>query len=215
MKKQQHYVITLGRKYGSGGGEVAKKLSQKLGIPYYDKEILQMVADESGIKESYFHVADERAGDKILYKIIKSMSPKISSPSVDGNILSDDNLFMFQSQVIQKLAEQESCIIIGRCADVVLRDHPKVARIFINADRVPRMLRLKERLGVDTNKEIEKIMKKTDKQRSDYYNYYTGKKWADMDNYDLILDSGVLGIDTCVDVIAAYVEIRGFKEADK
>ena len=70
MKKQQHYVITLGRKYGSGGGEVAKKLSQKLGIPYYDKEILQMVADESGIKESYFHVADERAGDKILYKII-------------------------------------------------------------------------------------------------------------------------------------------------
>ncbi|MBR5347926.1 MAG: cytidylate kinase-like family protein [Lachnospiraceae bacterium] len=215
MKKQQHYVITLGRKYGSGGGEVAKKLSEKLGIPYYDKEILQMVADESGIKESYFHVADERAGDKILYKVIKSMSPKISSPSVDGNILSDDNLFMFQSQVIQKLAEQESCIIIGRCADVVLKDHPRLCRIFINADKIPRLLRLKERLGVDTNKEIEKLMKKTDKQRSDYYNYYTGKKWADMDNYDMILDSGVLGIDTCVDVIAAYVEIRGFKEAGK
>ena len=215
MKKQPHFVITLGRKYGSGGGEVAKKLSEKLGIPYYDKEILQMVADESGIKESYFHLADERAGDKILYKIMKSMAPKISSPSVDGNILSDDNLFMFQSQVIQKLAEQESCIIIGRCADVVLKDHPRVARIFINADKIPRMFRLKERLGVDTNKEIEKIMKNTDKQRSEYYNYYTGKKWADMNNYDLILDSGVLGIDTCVDVIAAYAEIRGFKETEK
>ena len=215
MKKQPHYVITLGRKYGSGGGEVAKKLSEKLGIPYYDKEILQMVADESGIKESYFHVADERAGDKILYKVIKSMAPKISSPSVNGNILSDDNLFMFQSQVIQKLAEQESCIIIGRCADVVLKDHPRVARICINTDKISRLLRLKERVGVDTNKEIEKIMKKTDKQRADYYNYYTGKKWADMNNYDLILDSGVLGIDTCVDVIAAYAEIRGFKETGK
>lgn len=118
--EKQNLIITIGRQYGSGGAEVGKKLGQRMGLDVYDKEILKMTSDESGIRESYFHLADERAGKKLLYKIVQSLIPENTSPSTGSDLVSADNLFRFQSAVIRRLAQEESCIFIGRCADHVL-----------------------------------------------------------------------------------------------
>ena len=120
MKDGKRLVITIGRQFGSGGCEVGTKLAQELGLDFYDKNILRMNSDESGIKESYYYMADEKAGNKLLYKIIKSLTPEKGAPSFGSDLTSADNLFRFQSEVIRKLAAEEDCIIMGRCADYVL-----------------------------------------------------------------------------------------------
>lgn len=132
--EKQNLIITIGRQYGSGGAEVGKKLGQRMGLDVYDKEILKMTSDESGIRESYFHLADERAGKKLLYKIVQSLIPENTSPSTGSDLVSADNLFRFQSAVIRRLAQEESCIFIGRCADHVLAGTERLVRIFIYAD---------------------------------------------------------------------------------
>ncbi len=128
--EKQNLIITIGRQYGSGGAEVGKKLGQRMGLDVYDKEILKMTSDESGIRESYFHLADERAGKKLLYKIVQSLIPENTSPSTGSDLVSADNLFRFQSAVIRRLAQEESCIFIGRCADHVLAGTERLVRIF-------------------------------------------------------------------------------------
>ena len=119
MKDGKRLVITIGRQFGSGGCEVGTKLAQELGLDFYDKNILRMNSDESGIKESYYYMADEKAGNKLLYKIIKSLTPEKGAPSFGSDLTSADNLFRFQSEVIRKLAAEEDCIIMGRCAGYV------------------------------------------------------------------------------------------------
>ena len=131
-------IITIGRQYGSGGADTGKKLSEELGIGFYDKNILRMNSDESGIKESYFHLADEKAGNKLLYKIISGLKPDKSAPSYGSDLISADNLFRFQSEVIRKLAQEESCVIIGRCANYVLAGTEGLVRIFLYADMAKR-----------------------------------------------------------------------------
>ena len=116
MEKQK-LIITIGRQYGSGGADIGKALGKKLGLHVYDKEILKMTSDESGIRESYFHLADERAGNKLLYRVVQSLIPENGAPSLGSDLVSADNLFRFQSAVIRRLAQEESCIFIGRCAD--------------------------------------------------------------------------------------------------
>ena len=118
--EEKRLIITIGRQYGSGGSETAVKLGKALGLNVYDKEILRMTSDESGIRESYFHLADERAGNKLLYRIIHSLIPENSTPSLGSDLVSADNLFRFQSSVIRRLAQEESCIFVGRCAEYVL-----------------------------------------------------------------------------------------------
>ena len=122
--EEKRLIITIGRQYGSGGSETAVKLGKALGLNVYDKEILRMTSDESGIRESYFHLADERAGNKLLYRIIHSLIPENSTPSLGSDLVSADNLFRFQSSVIRRLAQEESCIFVGRCAEYVLMDEP-------------------------------------------------------------------------------------------
>ena len=117
MKDENKLVITIGRQFGSGGCEVGTKLAQELGLDFYDKNILRMNSDESGIEESFYYLADEKTGNKLLYKIIKSLTPEKSAPSFGSDLISADNLFRFQSEVIRKLAAEENCIIMGRCAD--------------------------------------------------------------------------------------------------
>ena len=120
MSEKKKIIITIARQYGSGGADTGKKLAEDLGISFYDKNILRMNSDESGIKESYFHLADEKAGNRLLYKIINTLTPEKGAPSFGSDLISADNLFRFQSEVIRKLAAEESCVIIGRCADYVL-----------------------------------------------------------------------------------------------
>lgn len=204
-------IITIGRQYGSGGAEVGKKLGAKLGLDVYDKEILRMTSNESGIRESYFHLADERAGKKLLYKIVQSMVPENTNPSLGNDLVSADNLFRFQSSVIRKLAQEQSCIFIGRCAEHVLEEEENLVRVFIRADMDARIERIREK-GYYEEEEIPKNIKRMDKERRDYHRYYTGKDWESIENYDLVLDSGKIGTDGCVECIINYLNVRGLLE---
>ena len=115
---ERRLVVTIGRQYGSGGAEIGAKLAKDLGLDVYDKNILRMNSNQSGIKESYFHLADERAGSKLLYKIVAGLTPEMKAPSFGSDLITADNLFRFQSEVIRRLAQAQNCVIIGRCADM-------------------------------------------------------------------------------------------------
>lgn len=204
-------VITIGRQYGSGGNEIGRKLAAELGIDFYDKNILRMNSDESGIKESYFHLADEKAGNRLLYRIISGMKPEIGEPSFGSDLISTDNLFRFQSEVIRKLAEEESCVIVGRCADYVLEDMEgiELIRVFIYADADARFRRVTEK-ELYAPEDVKKNVKRIDKERRNYYRYYTGRGWSDPENYDLLINSSTAGIKGSVRMIEEYVRVRGF-----
>ena len=203
-------IVTIGRQYGSGGSEVGKKLAERLGVHCYDKNILRMDSVESGIKESYFHLADERAGNKLLYKIVSSLVPEQGAPSFGSDLVSADNLFRFQSEVIKKLAAAESCVFIGRCADYVLEGEEGLVRVFLYADMEAREARIREK-HLYEEKDLVKNIKRMDKERRDYHRYYTGRSWEDVGNYDLMLNTARLGIDGTVNVILHYLEERDLR----
>lgn len=204
----KNMIVTIGRQYGSGGAEVGKKLGEKLGLDVYDKEILRMTSNESGIRESYFHLADEKAGNKLLYKVIRSLIPEDTSPSIGADLVSKENLFRFQSSVIRKLAQEESCIFIGRCAEHILSEEENLVRVFIYADMDARIERIREK-AYYADDEIEKNIKRIDKERNEYHLYYTGKGREDLSNYDLVLNSAKIGVDGCVQCILDYMKVRG------
>ena len=205
----KHVVITIGRQYGSGGAEIGKQLAEKLGISFYDKNILRINADESGIKESYFHLADEKAGSRLLYRIVQGLRPEKASPSFGSDLTSADNLFRFQSEVIKKLAEAESCVIIGRCADYILEGTDDLVRIHLNADLESRKERIKERNPEETD--VLRAIRKVDRERNDYYRYYTGRDWANSENYDLVINTTKPGISGTVSIILAYLRSLGYE----
>ena len=205
-------IITIGRQYGSGGNEIGRKLAEELGIDFYDKNILRTNSDESGIKESYFHLADEKAGSRLLYRIVSGMTPEMREPSFGSDLISADNLFRFQSEVIRKLAEEQSCVIVGRCADYVLEDADDIelVRVFIYADMDARIRRVREK-ELYTPEDVRKNVKRIDKERRNYYRYYTGRGWADPENYDLLINTSTTGIKGSVRMIEEYIKIRGYK----
>ena len=205
----KHIVITIGRQYGSGGAEIGRLLAEKLGISFYDKNILRINSDESGIKESYFHLADEKAGSRLLYRIVQGLRPEKSSPSFGADLTSTDNLFRFQSEVIKKLAEAESCVIIGRCADYLLEGSEGLVRIHLNADLESRKARIRERHPEETD--VLRAIRRTDKERNDYYRYYTGRDWADSENYDLVINTTRPGIEGSVNIILSYLSAMGYE----
>ncbi len=207
MMAEQKLIITIGRQYGSGGREVGEKLSKALGIDVYDKNIIRMNAYESGLKESYFHLNDEKPGNRLLYRIISNLRPEQKSPSFGADLVSADNLFRFQSEVIKKLAEEESCVIIGRCADYILRDRKDLLRIFIYADLDARLARITEK-GYFAPADVPKNVRRMDKERQEYYGYYTGWKWGDPAHYDLMINTASLGVDGAVEMIKGYWDAR-------
>lgn len=205
---EKRLIITIGRQFGSGGSEIGTKLAEELGIHFYDKNILRMNSNESGIKESYFYLADEKAGNKLLYKIIDSLIPENNTPSFGSDLTSADNLFRFQSEVIRKLAAEESCVIVGRCADYILEGTEGLVRIFLYADMEARIQRITEK-GLYDAKDVVKNIKRMDKERRDYHRYYTGRSWEDFDNYDLIINTAKLGIDDSIRMIKEYLQLKG------
>ena len=210
MKDGKRLVITIGRQFGSGGCEVGTKLAQELGLDFYDKNILRMNSDESGIKESYYYMADEKAGNKLLYRIIHSLIPENGTPSLGSDLISSDNLFRFQSAVIRRLAQEESCIFIGRCADHVLAGTDRLVRIFIYADMEARIQRIREK-GYYEEHEIARNIRRMDRERRDYHRYYTGKEWEFPENYDLMINTAAIGTDGAVETIKNYLKVRGFE----
>ncbi len=199
-------VFTIGRQFGSGGRQVGKTLAEKLGIPFYDKELIAISARDSGLSEALFTNADEKATSSIFYSLVMGNYPMASGALGVTEMPLNDQLFLIQSKTIKRLASEGPCVIVGRCADYILRDMDHVLNIFIHADienRKERAIRVYE---VPENK-AEDVCIKTDKQRANFYNYYSDRKWGMCPTYDLSLDSGKLGIEGCADQIIAYEKL--------
>ena len=207
----RHYVITIERQYGSGGRLTGERLAKELDIHFYDEEILKMTSETSAIGEQYFRLADEKAGNKLLYRIVTSLKPDLSEPAKTGHrITSPENLFRFQSSVIRKLASSESCIIVGRCGNYVLQDQLEdVIRIFVYAEMPTRIERVMEVDKVDEAEAIRRI-RRIDKERTEYHRYFTGREWMDMENYDLPINASRISYDQMIELIKGYLRLRGY-----
>lgn len=203
----EHYVITIARGYGSGGKTMGKMLAEELGIHFYDRELLRLASDESGINEELFGRADEQLKKSLLYRIASKEYKGELIPPDREDFVSNDNLFNYQAKVIRQLAKQESCIIVGRCADYILKDLDNVVKIFVHASVEDCVGRLKGLFSLP-EKDLEKKVITTDKRRAAYYKYYTGRNWEDAQNYDLCLNSQQLGFDKCVQIVKNYLDIR-------
>lgn len=200
-------VITIAREYGSGGRTIGEMLAKNLNIHYYDKELMKLASDESGINEALFANADEKVKATSLFRIAKSAYSGELIPPESEDFVSNDNLFNYQAKIIRKLAEEESCVIIGRCSDYVLKDYDNVLSVFIHAP-LSFCLEQAAKKHSMSPKELEKFVERTNKRRAEYYKYYTGRSWTDAKNYDLCLDSSKLGFERCVEEIKAYMDVR-------
>ncbi len=198
-------VITIGRQFGSGGHEIGEKLAAKLGIPYYDKDLLTRAAKESGFCEEMLQNHDERPTNSFLYNLVMDTYSfgYNSSSFVDMPI--SHKVFLAQFDTIKKIADEGPCVIVGRCADYALAERENVLDLFIYADENAKVKRIIDKYQVSEDK-AKDLMNKKDKQRQSYYNYYTSKKWGKAISYDLCINSTILGIDGTVNLIAQYVE---------
>lgn len=203
----QNYVITIARGYGSGGRTIGKMLAKDLGIPYYDRELLRLASDDSGISEELFGRADEKLKRTFLYKVAKNAYKGELIPPDSDDFVSNDNLFNYQAKIIKELASNGPCVIVGRCADYILKDVPNVIRVFVHAPKESCVKTLEEMTG-KSKKEIEKQIESIDKHRAMYYKYYTGRDWKNAENYDLCVNSAELGFDKCVSIVEDYLNIR-------
>ena len=193
-------VITIARQYGSGGREIGEMLAQKLGVPYYDKELIALAAKKSGLSEEVFRQADERATSSLLYSLVMGTYGFGGGVAGMNDMPINDKLFLIQADIIRKAAEKGACVIVGRCADYVLRERKDCLKVFIHADRDSRLRRAVEKYGIDPAK-VSDFLTKKDKQRANYYNFYTNKKWDSMQNYDLTIDSSVFTSEQAVELI--------------
>jgi len=198
-------IITIGRQYGSGGREIGKKLAEKLGIPYFDKELLARVAKESGFCEEMIRNHDERPTNSFLYNVVMdTYSFGYNTAFVDMPM--SQKVFLAQFDTVKKIAEEGACVIVGRCADYALSEYPNCLNLFIYGKEDAKAKRISERQNVSISEAREMCVKR-DKQRQSYYNYYSNKKWGRADSYDLCIDSGKLGVDGTVDFIIKFIEM--------
>lgn len=201
---ENNVVITISRQYGSAGKEIGIALGKLLGIKVYDNELLTMAAEKKGLPADYLSRVDERATGSLLYSIAMSVSHH-RGMQANTEMSLNDRLFITQTQIIRDIAENESAIFIGRCADYVLRNHQNRISVFVHADAAARVARVCELEGC-TEKEAEELILKKDKQRVNYYNYYTGAKWGKADRYHIAVDSGVLGVEGTAELLAELVK---------
>ena len=196
MQMAKRCIVTIGREYGSGGREIGEKLAEKLGIAFYDRQFLELASLETGYSEDVLWEEDE---------IVK----KNYYPYKTENL--SEELFKIQSRIMIEKAKTESCVIVGRCSDIVLKDFANVVHIFVYAREEDRIRTVMTRHNLDEVK-AKKLMKKTEKIRRSYYQYFTDCDWGDRENKDLLINSSVTGIDESVDVIIAYLKVRGMIE---
>jgi cytidylate kinase len=196
-------VITIARQYGSEGHTIGEQLAKRLGVPFYDKELIDLAAQKSGYHPDALKRADEKAAGSLLYTLATGAT-SLGSMIGHYDIPINDKLFIVQNDVIKELAEKEQCVIIGRCGDYALRNFENKVTVFICGDVETRVKHICDTLGV-TKDAAESMIAKEDKRRASYYNFYTGQKWGVPDRYTLCLNSSVLGVEGCVDVIADVV----------
>ena len=201
-------VITVGRQCGSGGKLIGEKLAKELGVKCYDKELLTRAAKESGMSEALFESHDEKPTNSFLYSLVMDSYSMGYATSSYMDMPINHKIFLAQFETIKKIAQEESCVIVGRCADYALADNPNLISVFIVAEDEDKIARIMETNDLKADK-AKDIMIKTDKRRSGYYNYYSSKRWGDVRSYDLCINSSRLGgVDGCVEAIKSYIEVR-------
>ena len=201
MKKR---IVTISRQCGSGGRYIGEQLAKELGVPCYDEKLMDMVAKESGFALDFVEEKGERITGSLLFNIASSLSYANNVFSGNGRSLQDE-IYFIQNRIIKELAEKEPCVFVGRCADYVLREREDCLNVFIHADEQSKLERAVKYYDMP-EKDAASILKKKDKARYNHYKYYTDQDWGMASNYDLCLNSGILGIDGCVKMIMAMME---------
>lgn len=197
-------VITLGRQLGSNGKIIGRQLAERLGYKFYDKDLIARVAKESGLSENLFDEMNEKPTSSLLYSLVMGVQSSKGLYYHYNDMLNGDNLFKIQADLIKKISEEGPCIIVGRCADYILRENPRLIKLFLYADPQVRVKTLMQRENI-SEKEAQSAVNKADKRRSNYYNFYTNNTWGYVNNYNLCLDTASLSIDGCVDFLLSYV----------
>ena len=196
-----NHIITIGRQHGSGGREIGALVSKQLGIPFYDNDLIQLAAEESGFSEEHFRDYDKYANNSFLYSLVRGFQYHQSATGVWSL---EDKIYATQSKVIRQLADKGPCIIIGRCADYILADRPELVKLFIYGSLDSRAERVAAREGISKEQAIEKI-KSADKRRQNYYNYHADSKWGDALHYNLCIDSSFCGVEKAASIICDFV----------
>ena len=199
-------IVTIGRQYGSGGRYVGRLLAEKLGVPFYDNELLAEAAKISGICEELFEDHDEKPTKSLLFSLVTGMQTHGAPGSIYMDMPLNHKIFLAQFDAIRRIAQEGSCVIVGRCADYVLRDDPDAVKVFIKADMPSKIDRAVKYYGVEADKAEDRI-RKADRQRASYYNYYATASWGDVDNYDLCVDTGKLGVEGAAELICRHIEL--------
>ena len=201
----KHMIINVGRQVGAGGQEIGRMLAEDFDAKFYDRELLNLAAKESGFSEKFFKQNDEKKG--FLRGLLNVQTPHLSGGNLYGSNFSQERLFQFQSDAIRKAAQEDSCVFLGRCADYVLRDFDNVVNVFITASmdfRVQLVSKVKELDAEHARKLIEHV----ESRRAQYYNYYTGKKWGAAESYDFCIDASILGLEETEKIIATFIRKR-------
>ncbi len=201
----KHIIINVGRQVGAGGQEIGRMLAQDFEAKFYDRELLNLAAKESGFSEKIFKQNDEKKG--FLRGLFNIQAPHMIGGSLYGSNFSQDSLFQFQSDAIRKAASEGSCVFLGRCADYILRDFDNVVNVFITASidfRVELVSKVKDLDAEHARRLIEQV----ESRREQYYNYYTGKKWGAAESYDLCIDASLLGLEDTEKIIADFIRKR-------
>lgn len=196
-------IINIGRQLGAGGLEIGRMLAQEFHAKYYDRELLNLAAEESGFSAEFFKRNDERKGFLRSFLSLP-YGNGVGSTNFYQNNFSQESLFKFQSDAIRKAADEGSCVFLGRCADYVLRDYPNVVNVFITASLDTRIRVVAKTKGISAD-EAKKIIEQKEKNRAEYYNYYTGKQWGYAASYDLCIDASLLGFEATERIIADFV----------
>lgn len=200
-------IITISREFGSGGREIGKILAEQLGIPFYDKELLELASKESGICKELFVTHDESYTNSFLYSLVMGTYPVTADGRINPEMPLNHRIFLAQFETIKRIAENGPCVIVGRCADYVLKGNENVINFFVMGNMTEKKKRILERYDIEKNK-VEDFIKKTDKRRANYYNYYSDMKWGAAKNYDLCINSSKTGIQGAVSLMKAYIDIK-------
>lgn len=200
------FVINIGRQLGSGGRQIGEQLSTEFGIGFYDKELIKLASKESGLGKEFFEKADEKSSYSFLSGLL-GLRTNVNNEAYTNNYLTNETFFKIQSDIIRELAQKESCVFVGRCADYILRNHPRCINVFITADTEDRIKRVAQTYQLSLDK-AQELIAKTDKKRSEYYNFYSNKVWGEAKSYHLCINSSVLGIDETVNFICQFIKQR-------
>ena len=206
MENDKTYVIAIGRQFGCGGREIGQLIAKGLGVAYYDKELLSEAAKSSGVNEDFFEAADERSPRFFSSLWSFNLGYNTGAYFIGDTPLSDDSIYRAQSEVMTQLADRGPCVIVGRTADYLLRDHCKVVSVFVHSSIEDRVQRIRSRGDAKTEKEAREKAEKKNKLRAEYYNFYTDKKWGDAASYDLSIDASLLGTQATAMFIIDFVK---------